>query len=197
MERLNPKTKRKPLAKMRYAFHIQKFTSGKRGIAFELTFEEWWDIWNRSGKWEQRGRCKGQYCMARFGDTGSYSVDNVRIITVKENQNEYHLGRPLSEEHKKKVSESQKGKIIPADQRAKMSKWHTGKKLSDEHRTKISIASRGEKNGNASLTNQQAIEIRQLYSISKIPVRIIAKQYDVGESTVYNVINYDRYGDAR
>src|SRR3990167_6073746 len=59
------------------------------GIPFLLTFEEWWEIWQASGHWEERGRRKGQYCMARFGDKGGYEVGNVRICTTEENHAEF------------------------------------------------------------------------------------------------------------
>jgi len=66
-------------------YHQQKAGAWKRGIEFLLTFEEWWDVWQKSGKWEQRGKYAGQYVMARFGDKGAYEVENVRICTVGEN----------------------------------------------------------------------------------------------------------------
>jgi hypothetical protein len=56
-----------------------------RGVPFLLSFEEWCDIWQSSGKWEQRGRLRGQYVMARFGDTGPYERSNVKICLVGEN----------------------------------------------------------------------------------------------------------------
>lgn len=55
-----------------------------RKIDWQLTFPQWWQVWQESGKWEQRGRGKG-YGMARYFDAGPYSVDNVHIITGVEN----------------------------------------------------------------------------------------------------------------
>jgi hypothetical protein len=66
-------------------YHHQKSTSLSRGVEFLLTFEEWWDIWQTSGKWELRGRRRGQYVMARFGDRGPYERSNIRICLVEEN----------------------------------------------------------------------------------------------------------------
>lgn len=66
-------------------YHKHKFNAKHRGIAFLLTFEEWWDIWQASGKWEQRGQRGDQYAMARFGDEGAYEAGNVRICLVSEN----------------------------------------------------------------------------------------------------------------
>lgn len=56
-----------------------------RDIEFLLTFEEWLKLWADSGHFEERGCRKGQYVMARFGDKGPYTVENVRIVTNSEN----------------------------------------------------------------------------------------------------------------
>jgi len=66
----------------------------KRGIAWEFTFPEWLKVWMDSGKWEQRGRESGQYCMARHGDVGPYRADNVAIITSRENCQVGHINKP-------------------------------------------------------------------------------------------------------
>lgn len=56
-----------------------------RQVPWEFTLSTWWKVWQDSGKWNKRGRTKGTYCMARNGDAGPYSPDNVRIVTVQEN----------------------------------------------------------------------------------------------------------------
>ena len=50
-----------------------------RGVGWELSFEEWWSVWKESGRWEQRGRGVGLYCMCRKGDIGPYKIGNVFI----------------------------------------------------------------------------------------------------------------------
>jgi len=70
------------------AFKDQKYNAKVRKIEWELTFPEWWRIWQDSGKWEQRGLGSGKYVMSRVCDTGPYSIDNVRIITHNENAKE-------------------------------------------------------------------------------------------------------------
>ena len=70
------------------AYLKQRHQAKRRGIGFLLTFEEWWAIWQASGRWEQRGIRRGQYCMARFGDEGPYAVGNVWISTVEENSSD-------------------------------------------------------------------------------------------------------------
>lgn len=73
---------------LRKKFKNQRSGATWRGISFELTFEEWLNIWVDSGHLHERGPRKGQYVMARFGDKGPYAIGNVRIITVEENNAE-------------------------------------------------------------------------------------------------------------
>jgi hypothetical protein len=60
-------------------FTRQRVAAQRRGVAWELTFDEWYGIWQDSGKWDLRGVGHGHYCMARHGDVGPYSVGNVSI----------------------------------------------------------------------------------------------------------------------
>lgn len=66
-------------------FNRQKANAKQRGVEWQLTFEEWWQIWQESGKWEERGTGEKNYCMSRKHDDGPYAVGNVRIITNKAN----------------------------------------------------------------------------------------------------------------
>lgn len=79
-------------------FARQKSMAKVRGIEWQLTFEEWWNIWEQSGKYEQRGRGAGKYCMSRKGDVGPYAVNNVMIKTIDDNNREAHKGKPQSPE---------------------------------------------------------------------------------------------------
>ena len=75
------------------AYAEQRGNAKKRNIAFDITFEDWCKIWYESGKWEERGRGRGRYVMARNEDYGGYSVDNVSIKTQEENGREgVHMG---------------------------------------------------------------------------------------------------------
>jgi len=80
--------------RQKYACHKSKAKS--RGIEFNLTYEEWWDIWEKSGKWAQRGAQKGCYVMSRKNDMGAYEIGNVFIQTHEENRREAMLGKPAS-----------------------------------------------------------------------------------------------------
>lgn len=66
----------------------QRANAKQRGINWELSWEEWWDIWQKSGKWEQRGTGSNDYCMARKFDDGPYSRENVVIKTMADNSRE-------------------------------------------------------------------------------------------------------------
>jgi hypothetical protein len=99
------------------AFMTQKENARRRGIEFLFTFEEWWEIWESSGRWEQRGRKSGNYVMARFRDRGAYRVGNVEIVTVEQNIAQYKI----SPATRRKLSEARigntnaRGKTWPAD----------------------------------------------------------------------------------
>lgn len=67
----------------KYAQH--KTNANYRGVAFELSFDEWWEIWCKSGKWEQRGNKTNCYVMMRIGDVGPYKKGNVFIGEFKRN----------------------------------------------------------------------------------------------------------------
>jgi hypothetical protein len=102
-------------------YNVQKGDAKRRGVAFLLSFDEWFNIWEKSGHLDERGAFSGQYCMARFGDRGAYEMGNVRICTVNENHsemiqkessrqllrgNKHALGLKHSKETRDRISES-------------------------------------------------------------------------------------------
>jgi hypothetical protein len=66
------------------AFSRQRTYAKKRGVGWEITFWEWWTIWDESGHWNERGTGQG-YVMCRVGDSGPYAAWNVRIAPATEN----------------------------------------------------------------------------------------------------------------
>lgn len=69
-----------------------------RGISWEFTFAGWWAVWQESGKWNQRGRGKNGYVMARWGDGDApYSVGTVYICTQPENAKDGYIVSPGAE----------------------------------------------------------------------------------------------------
>lgn len=82
-----------------FAYNAHIGNARQRRVAFLLTFDEWWAVWEASGKWEQRGARKGHYVMGRLGDIGPYAVGNVRICTHSENNAEMNRnsrGKPAT-----------------------------------------------------------------------------------------------------
>lgn len=127
------------------AFLKQRQSAKWRGIDFRLTFAEWLSIWEASGHLSERGRRRGQYVMARFGDRGPYAVGNVKIITQVQNSQEKRLGA----ESRAKIAAAQRAsnrdRTHSASTKAKMSAAHRGKLLSAETRAKIGEANRGKR----------------------------------------------------
>lgn len=78
----------------RHRFCVQRLSSRDRGILFHLTFEEWCNIWEQSGHWDERGRGTGKYCMSRYGDIGAYEIGNVFIQLNKDNSSQAMTGKP-------------------------------------------------------------------------------------------------------
>lgn len=84
-----PSRTSKGCAAFRYTH--QRKTAQNRGIEWKITFPEWFRIWKESGHWEERGRGRNGYVMARYGDSGPYSPENVEIITANQNASDMHL----------------------------------------------------------------------------------------------------------
>jgi DNA-binding CsgD family transcriptional regulator len=88
------------------AFLSQRRNALSRGIDWNITLWDWWLVWEKSGKWESRGRGKDCYVMCRFLDEGAYEVGNVYIATQSHNasfqpNNPYRVSHP---DHKKVMS---------------------------------------------------------------------------------------------
>ena len=111
----------------RKKFNAHKSNARRRNIDFCMTFEQWTEMWVESGKWEQRGRGADKYCMCRVGDVGPYSVENVFIGQGKQNVSDGNIGKPDSEETRRKKSEALKGKPHP---------WSKGE-LNPMHRPEV------------------------------------------------------------
>jgi hypothetical protein len=67
--------------KQAYALHRSQ--AAGRGVEFDLTFDEWWEIWEP--RWHLRGVRADQMQMCRTRDQGGYTPGNVRIDTQRAN----------------------------------------------------------------------------------------------------------------
>jgi hypothetical protein len=67
------------LASPKGQYSKHRSNAHSRGVEFLLTFDQWWNIWQKSGHWKKRGNRSGRYVMARHNDEGPYRVGNVAI----------------------------------------------------------------------------------------------------------------------
>lgn len=58
--------------------HQQTAAERRRGIIWKLSLMEWWQVWEESGRWNERGVGRG-WQMCRKGDQGAYEIGNVYI----------------------------------------------------------------------------------------------------------------------
>jgi hypothetical protein len=56
-----------------------------RNLEFLFTPEQWWDWWRTDDRWSRRGPGRNHFVMARKGDVGPYSPDNVYCTTRGQN----------------------------------------------------------------------------------------------------------------
>lgn len=139
------------LAKAYTAYRLQSNCSKTRvdrngnPIEMRLSFDDWLQIWLDSGKWDQRGTRKGQYCMSRINDLGHYEKGNVEIKLTSENSSEAtsRPRGPLSEEHKLAVSEALKSRHFSDEHRRKLSESKQGKPRDEATKAKLSAANKG------------------------------------------------------
>ena len=84
----------------------QKRNAQSRGIKFCLTLPEWWQIWQESGNFQNRGIGSNRYVMSRHGDSGPYKIGNVSIILASKNSSDAwgykHWGRKIRKFYKNK-----------------------------------------------------------------------------------------------
>lgn len=132
--------------KYREAYSSHKYQAiNTRGVGFELTMDQWIEIWLESGHMQERGTKKGQYVMARNGDVGPYAVGNVRIILSSDNVKEM-FGNPGGQilRAKRKIfaigNQNKKGKKEGPETRAKKSASHKGLRPSNETRIKLAAS---------------------------------------------------------
>jgi hypothetical protein len=123
------------ISNLRQKWIVQKAQAKHRGINFSLTFEQWLEVWEKSGHLRERGCHKGRYVMARPGDLGAYETGNVVIVLSSQNCAEGNCGpsplrgRKLPTAHCKNISAGMMGHQVSAETRAKISAAKKGKRL--------------------------------------------------------------------
>jgi hypothetical protein len=85
------------VAKRKY--HAHKGVAKQRGIDFNISFDDWLNIWLTSNHWHERGVGKTKYVMSRVNDIGAYEVGNVLIQLHGKNVSDAMLGKKKSQAH--------------------------------------------------------------------------------------------------
>jgi hypothetical protein len=130
------------------AYGRQRSADKMRKIDFNLSFEEWIDIWQKSGHFDQRGKGPSKYCMCRYGDLGAYTIGNVFIQTNSKNSTDAHIGnqynknRILTEERKKQISDWSKN-LTPEERQAWIDKGVAKRKNKKRGPYKVSASLKG------------------------------------------------------
>jgi hypothetical protein len=76
-------------AQARLTYQSHRRNAQKRHIEWAFTMWSWWCVWEKSGKWAERGRGFG-YCMIRKGHVGIYAPENVYICTGQQGMLDYY-----------------------------------------------------------------------------------------------------------
>lgn len=89
----------------RNAYSSQKANAKRRGIGWELTFEQWLTWWGEDLK--NRGVGHDKLQMQRFADTGPYRLDNIRKgFPVRNSKTAADMKRKRNAEHAKLLREA-------------------------------------------------------------------------------------------
>ena len=85
---------RKPLSYYRYG--KQKRDAASRGIAFNLTLDEWYNWWLQQGvdKNIPSRLNKHTLCMCRYNDQGAYELTNIYCASLSQNQKDARKFNP-------------------------------------------------------------------------------------------------------
>lgn len=65
------------------AFTAKKHSAQHKDIPFTLTLQQWFSLWEESGKSHLFGRGEGKYCLGRIDDSKGFSATNVEVVDYK------------------------------------------------------------------------------------------------------------------
>lgn len=108
---------------------------------------------------------------AEVAAIASYREAGARLTNLTDG-GEGVVGHKKTAEHRRKIGEAHKGKVVSAEARAKISAARTGTKASEETRAKYRELHRGEGNGRASFTERDVLAMRILHEYGVSPTAI-------------------------
>jgi hypothetical protein len=124
-----------------------------------------------------------------------HSQKHINKLRERMKGNTFTLGKKLTEEHKKSIGDSQRGKEKHSEETKKIISEKNsgekngmyGKKHTEDSLKKISERSTGEKHPSAKLTEKDVLEIRRLYKNKVYKQTKIAKMFNVKVRTIYSI----------
>ncbi len=66
------------------AFTAQRDSARHRGIVWALSLPAWWQIWQASGHWTERGASGDRFTLARVDPKAGFTQDNVAVMRLRE-----------------------------------------------------------------------------------------------------------------
>lgn len=102
----------------------------------------------------------------------------------------YGLKRTFSEDHKRKLSEAHKGKILSIEHRKKISESETGRVFSEDVRKKLSFSKKGTKNPNYGKTTSATT--KKKLSISSKNVKKVICLHCGKEFTPWGIVHHNK-----
>lgn len=205
-------------------YQIKNLVNGKIYVGSSVDIRDRW--WNHRSRLRNQTH-KNSHLQAAWNKYGEDSfefsilevVENVDDVLIREQwyldnwKLDYNvalvasanqLGRPLSEEHKKKISETKRknrdkfsgknnyfyGKHHTKETKQKLSNAHSGKILSKEHKKSIGDAQIGEKSHYAKLTWTEVNEIRRLYEEESWTENMLIEKFGMSQGAINKIVRY-------
>lgn len=115
-----------------------------------------------------------------------FSEEHKENLSTALKGKQQRLGKTNSEEHKRKISEAHKGKIVSEETRHKLSSVNLGKKLTEEHKAKIKA---NNKSALVKIVPIIAINIKTNEEIKFDSIKECCKILNVDRANINKIIN--------
>jgi DNA-binding XRE family transcriptional regulator len=123
-----------------------------------------------------------EWCTQSENQLHAYKIGLQKwTIEAKTKLSKFRIGKNLSEEAKKKISISNKGKHLGKNH------YMYGKHHSENTKRKMSEKQKGKNNPNCKLTEEQVIKIKKLLKEGVLSQRKLAKMFNVSYGTIYHI----------
>ena len=140
------------------AYPTLRLSNGRNFVGRQLYSHIVWNEHNPNNLWQ-----KGYNIHHKDRNPLNDDISNLELLTIAQHQNLHKIGTKHSEETKKKMSKSAKGKIVSEETRKKLAEFNTGRKASEETKRKMSESRKGELNPNYGNGKKISGELNPMY----------------------------------